>query len=62
MNPETEQAVLIQRGINTFDVEIRDTTGRARDLILGGRSFNSLKEAELFIQRLAARHTQGAVS
>lgn len=62
MNPETEKAVLIQRGINTFDVEIRDTTGRSRDLIIGGRSFSCLKEAELFIHRLTAinTHTQGA--
>ena len=52
MEKETVKAVLIQRGINTFDVEILDTTGRTRDLIIGGRTFDSLKEAELFIRRL----------
>ena len=50
MEKETVEAVLIQRDITTFDVELRDTTGRTRDLILGGRTFNSLKEAELFIR------------
>jgi hypothetical protein len=50
MGKETVKAVLIQRDIITFDVEIRDTTGRTRDLILGGRTFDSLKEAELFIR------------
>jgi hypothetical protein len=50
MEKGTVEAVLIQRDIITFDVELRDTTGRTRDLILGGRTFDSLKEAELFIR------------
>ena len=57
MEKETMKAVIIQRDIITFDVEIRDTTGRTRDLILGGRTFDSLKEAELFIRRLTASNT-----
>lgn len=52
MEKETMKAVLIKRDINTFDVEIRDTTGRTRDLILGGRTFDCLEEAELFIRLL----------
>ena len=50
MEKGTVEVVLIQRDIITFDVELRDTTGRTRDLILGGRTFDSLKEAELFIR------------
>lgn len=50
MEKEAVEAVLIQRDINTFDVELRDTTGRTHDLILGGRTFDCLEEAELFIR------------
>lgn len=57
MEKETVKAVLIQRGINTFDVELRDTTGRTRDLIIGGQTFNTLKGAELFIRRSTAINT-----
>lgn len=52
MNKLTQEIKIIKRSVVAFDVEIRDTTGRARDLILGGWSFDSQEKAERFARRL----------
>ena len=54
MSKPTESIKIIRRECVAFDVEIQDTTGRKRDLILGSWTFDSQEKAERFAQQLAA--------